>query len=102
MAIPASRLRILRKAAVKATMIPQPCFSPAYQSAVAPALSVIIPTCNRSAAIADLLASIAAQTTPRARYEILIIDDGSDEEHCAALARLAQKSGREGLPLAIF
>ena len=82
-------------------MIPQPLISPAFQTAT-PELSVIVPTCNRSAALADLLVSIATQTLDRSRYEVLVIDDGSDGVHCEAIARLTAGRSVAGLPLAVF
>ena len=38
---------------------------------------MIVPTWNRAAILADCLASLRAQSYPRDRFEILVVDDGS-------------------------
>lgn len=43
-------------------------------------LSVIVPTHNRVAVLRRTLDRLAAQTLPRDEFEVLVIDDGSDEE----------------------
>lgn len=42
-----------------------------------PFFSVIIPTHNRSAKLKSCLHALAAQTYPRDRFEVLVVDDGS-------------------------
>jgi glycosyltransferase involved in cell wall biosynthesis len=49
----------------------------ADQGARGPAVSVIIPTCDRPALLLRALASVRAQTAPPA--EIIIVDDGRDD-----------------------
>src|SRR6266480_2429194 len=44
-----------------------------------PAISVIIPTFNRAAMLADTLESFAAQSIPTNRYEVIVVDDGSKD-----------------------
>jgi len=44
-----------------------------------PLISVIIPTFNRANALAATLASLADQTLPGDRYEVVIVDDGSND-----------------------
>src|SRR5713101_6220581 len=44
-----------------------------------PAISVIIPTFNRAAMLADTLESFAAQSIPTNRYEVVVVDDGSKD-----------------------
>jgi GT2 family glycosyltransferase/glycosyltransferase involved in cell wall biosynthesis len=44
-----------------------------------PAISVIIPTFNRAAMLADTLESFAAQSIPKNRYEVVVVDDGSKD-----------------------
>ena len=44
-----------------------------------PAISVIIPTFNRAAMLANTLESFAAQTIPKNRYEVIVVDDGSKD-----------------------
>lgn len=61
-------------------------------------LSVIIPTHRRVDALADCLASLAAQTTPRDAFEILLVDDGSPEaDHARLRAILRERCA--GLPV---
>ncbi len=43
-------------------------------------LSVVIPTYNRAEVIRVCLASLAAQTFPQDRFEVLVVDDGSTDE----------------------
>lgn len=42
-----------------------------------PFLSVIIPTHNRNAQVKSCLQALAAQTYPRGRFEVVVVDDGS-------------------------
>src|SRR4029453_8687558 len=44
-----------------------------------PAISVIIPTFNRAAMLADTLESFAAQSISKNRYEVIVVDDGSKD-----------------------
>ena len=44
-----------------------------------PAISVVIPTFNRAAMLADTLESFAAQSIPTNRYEVIVVDDGSKD-----------------------
>ena len=41
-----------------------------------PVCSIIIPTCNRPAQLADCLAALTGQDYPRDRFEVLVVDDG--------------------------
>jgi GT2 family glycosyltransferase len=45
---------------------------------VEPEVSVVVPTHNRPAGLAALLAAISAQTLARERFEVVVVDDGSD------------------------
>lgn len=43
-----------------------------------PVVSVVIPTHNRPARVRACLAALAQQTMARARFEVIVVDDGSD------------------------
>jgi hypothetical protein len=53
-------------------------------------VSVIIPTYNRSAFLVEAVDSVLAQTYPV--HEVVIVDDGSQEEHRRVLRQLVAKS----------
>src|SRR5262249_13447134 len=42
-------------------------------------ISVIIPTFNRARLLAATLESFAGQTLPRDQYEVVVVDDGSED-----------------------
>lgn len=48
-------------------------------------ISVVIPTCNRAHTLERALESVLAQTLPAA--EVIVVDDGSEDETCALLQR---------------
>jgi len=54
-----------------------------------PFFSVVVPTYNRGALLADTLGSIAGQDLPAADFEIIVVDDGSTEDLAPALAPYA-------------
>ncbi|MRS01652.1 glycosyltransferase [bacterium] len=43
-------------------------------------VSIIVPTCNRSAILGDFLAALESQTYPKDRFELIIVDDGSTDD----------------------
>ena len=45
-----------------------------------PSISVIVPTYNRPDRVRACVRALAAQTLPRASFEIVVVDDGSDGE----------------------
>ncbi len=44
-----------------------------------PLISVVIPTFNRAALLSATLESLAAQSLPKNRYEVVVVDDGSED-----------------------
>lgn len=48
-----------------------------------PAVSVIIPTYNRISHLREILDSLAKQTYPSHRFEVIVIDDGSTDDTAA-------------------
>lgn len=44
-----------------------------------PFISVIIPTCNRKGLLLPTLDSLAAQTYPADRFEVMVVDDGGND-----------------------
>jgi glycosyltransferase involved in cell wall biosynthesis len=53
-----------------------------------PLVSIIVPTRNRPGLLQKALASILAQRSDR--YEVIVVDDGSDEHHRAAYPHLPE------------
>src|SRR5437667_7247511 len=54
-----------------------------------PRISVIIPTFNRAGKLGATLESLAAQTLPTDQYEVVVVDDGSQDatpEICRSFA----------------
>lgn len=52
-------------------------------------VSIIVPTFNRAHYLAECLDSLLAQTTPA--YEILVVDDGSEDATAEVVAKYGQK-----------
>jgi serine acetyltransferase/glycosyltransferase involved in cell wall biosynthesis len=50
-----------------------------------PSLTVIVPTCNRPHPLERLLGQLGRQTLARDRFEVVVVDDGSDVEVKSAL-----------------
>ncbi|UCC72986.1 MAG: glycosyltransferase [Gemmatimonadota bacterium] len=44
-----------------------------------PFVSIVVPTRNRAPLLADCLRSLTAQSYPAARYEVIVVDDGSTD-----------------------
>jgi glycosyltransferase involved in cell wall biosynthesis len=57
-----------------------------------PAVSIVLPFRDEAAFLPECLASIAAQTL--AAWEVVAIDDGSDDESAEIVARFAAEDGR--------
>lgn len=49
-----------------------------------PFVSVIVPLRNGERSVGDFLATLAAQTLPRARFEVIVVDDSSTDATAAA------------------
>lgn len=56
--------------------------------AAAPEISVVVPTYGRPGSLADCLRALAGQTLARARFEVVVCDDGSPEPVATVHARL--------------
>lgn len=61
--------------------------NPAASSAPPLPVSIIVPTFNRARLLGEALESLVAQSRPAA--EILVVDDGSDDDTAAVVARFA-------------
>lgn len=59
-----------------------------------PSISVIIPSYNRHQWLEEILASIAVQTLPFERFEVIVVDDGSED----ATREVAQKAAQKPYP----
>jgi glycosyltransferase involved in cell wall biosynthesis len=55
-------------------------------------VSVVVPTCNRAARLGRLLEALRRQTLDRERFEVIVVDDASDDETSAVLARASGDS----------
>jgi len=62
-----------------------------------PRIAVVIPTSDRAALLAGCLASLERQTLPVSEYEIVVVDDGSEDETPAVCS-----SWQYRLPLRLF
>jgi GT2 family glycosyltransferase len=56
-----------------------------------PIASVVIPTCNRPQALHRCLLALASQTMPSGAFEVIIVDDGSDQALTVDPAQWASK-----------
>jgi GT2 family glycosyltransferase len=54
-----------------------------------PVFSVVVPTYQRRASLARCLEALGAQTIARDRFEVIVVDDGSDESPRDVVARAA-------------
>jgi glycosyltransferase involved in cell wall biosynthesis len=62
-------------------------------------ISIIIPTCNRCKELEELLESLSVQTYPEARFEIVLVDDGSTDETRSLADHFLEA---RGLPIRYF
>ncbi|HUV26233.1 MAG TPA: glycosyltransferase [Anaerolineales bacterium] len=53
-----------------------------------PRVSIIIPAYNAEGTIIKCLTALVRQTTPLNLYEIIVVDDGSDDSTCAQVAKI--------------
>lgn len=58
------------------------------EPAQVPFVSVVVPTHNRAAQLEDALAALWRQTYPADRYEVIVIDDGSQDDTPAVIQRM--------------
>lgn len=54
-------------------------------------VSVIVPTFNRAAILEKVLFSLDDQSLPANEYEVIVVDDGSEDDTAAAVSRLQQR-----------
>lgn len=54
-----------------------------------PAISVVVPTCNRAAALATLVEALTSQDASGIAFEVLIVDNGSTDATADVAARAA-------------
>jgi glycosyltransferase involved in cell wall biosynthesis len=59
-----------------------------------PFVSVVVPTYNRAQLLRDCLKSLLVQDYPRDQYEIIVVDDGSEDETARLVASLCEHSNR--------
>jgi glycosyltransferase involved in cell wall biosynthesis len=67
----------------------------------APEISVVVPTYRRSRNLPRLVAALEAQTVSTSRFEVLIVDNGSDDDTAAVLKGLAARTSLHLRPLRI-
>ena len=66
-----------------------------------PAVSVVVPTYGRSDRLPRLVAALEAQSLPRDQFEVIIVDNGSEDDTPAVLAALAAETPIDLRPLRI-
>ncbi|MBX5449031.1 mycofactocin biosynthesis glycosyltransferase MftF [Thermogemmatispora sp.] len=64
-----------------------------------PAVSVIVPTCNRAHQLERCLQALLELDYPAQALEVIVVDDGSRDRTAALLARLAPVFARRGVRL---
>src|SRR6185312_10187401 len=74
-----------------------PYFVPGREE-LAPRISVLIPARNEEAGILDCLRSLARQTYPKDRFEVIVLDDHSTDD-TAAVVENFMATGAQGLVL---
>lgn len=60
-------------------------------SSEAPFVSIVVPTRNRAALLADCLSSLNNQDYPRDRFEVIVVDDGSVDSTRQAVQRFQRE-----------
>ncbi|OLL27561.1 glycosyl transferase family 2 [Burkholderia sp. SRS-W-2-2016] len=64
-----------------------------------PEVSVVVPTYRRPAMLANCLRALCAQQLAADRYEIVVCDDGPDDDTRACVERFAQEQAARGLEI---
>lgn len=59
-----------------------------------PFIDVVVPTFNRAFMLDEMVSSLMAQSYPRERYLVTVVDDGSSDGTWAALQRMAGRGDR--------
>jgi glycosyltransferase involved in cell wall biosynthesis len=62
-------------------------------------LSVVIPTKNRSAALTQTLAALEGQETGNTTFEIIVVDNGSDDD---TFAELSETTSHSAIPIRLL
>jgi GT2 family glycosyltransferase/glycosyltransferase involved in cell wall biosynthesis len=62
-------------------------------------ISVVIPTRNRAPYLSSCLESLAAQTLPGDRYEVIVVNDGSTDDTAAVCASFVSRLRLRHLPI---
>lgn len=73
--------------------------SPGWDTGPDPRVAVIVPTYQRAPFLADLLACLDRQELPRDDFEVVVVDDASDDGTWAVLAELVASSSLRVLAL---
>ena len=55
-----------------------------------PEISVVVPSYNRARLLPHVLAGLEAQTLDASRFEVIVVDDGSDDDTAVVLKELAE------------
>jgi GT2 family glycosyltransferase len=86
-----------RRLAVLAGLVPEPGPTPLEPRPMAgvergPTVCVVVPTHNRPAGLGRLLDALQCQTIGRDRFEVVVVDDGSEPEAAAAVDTMAARA----------
>ena len=66
-----------------------------------PEITVVVPTFRRAGNLPRLIGALEAQTLPASRFEVVVVDNGSEDDTSAVLESLAASSAIDLRPLRI-